>query len=369
LDFVSGRVTRRNLFENVVPRFEKTMTKTLVTGGAGFLGSYLAKTFHAQATPARLFDVTPPPDWCAALGMEYLQGDLRDPGKLAASLDGVDSVIHAAFASPRQSRPEIESVNVEATRQLCEAALRHGVRRFVLISSTIVSWKKKVHPLFANAPLSRLDLYRATRARAEEIVAEYGTKGLSYAVVRPKTFVGPGRLTAFTILFDRIRQGLPAVILGSGANRYQLLHIEDMAEGIRLLEASTAQGIFFLGAREFGTVREDLQALLSHAGTGARIGCVPAWVARGALRTMELACLVPASEWHYASARGFDSVVNISRAVSELGWAPRWSNAAALKDAYDWYTASFAATGTARTTHPLPVTHRALERILRVFMR
>jgi nucleoside-diphosphate-sugar epimerase len=345
------------------------MPRILLTGGAGFLGASLTKVFEAEGRALRLLDVAPRPEWCVAPGVDYRQGDVRDAATVAAALDGVDAVIHAAFASPRQPRQSIESVNVGATRQLCAAAAERGVRRFVLISSTIVTWPPKAHPLFANAPLSRLDLYRSTRARAEEIVSECAGQGLCSAIVRPKTFVGPGRLTAFTILFDRIRRGAPAIVLGRGDCRYQLVHIEDMAEGIRRLAASTVGGVFCLGAAEFGTVREDLQALLAHAATGARLAFVPTTLARAGLGAMELACLVPASEWHYATARGADSTVDISRAVNELGWQPRWSNRAALCDAYDWYCAAIAAAGEARSIHPLPATHRALEKILDVFLR
>jgi nucleoside-diphosphate-sugar epimerase len=64
-----------------------------------------------------------------------------------------------------------------------------------------------------------------------------------------------------------------------------------------------------------------------------------------ALRGMELAGIVPASEWHYMSAWGKNSVVDTSRAVEELGWRPRWSNAEALRNAYDWYVDSIIATG------------------------
>jgi hypothetical protein len=112
-----------------------------------------------------------------------------------------------------------------------------------------------------------------------------------------------------------------------------------------------------------------LEALLDHAATGSRLAFVPATLARTALRAMELACLVPASEWHYATARGTDSTVDLSRAVKELDWQPRWSNRAALCAAYDWYCAALAARGEARSIHPLPATHRALDKILGLLLR
>jgi nucleoside-diphosphate-sugar epimerase len=224
-----------------------------------------------------------------------------------------------------------------------------------------------VHPLFRNSPLTRLDLYRASRVEAERIISEYGSRGLSTAIIRPKTFVGPGCVSAFALLFERLRLGQSVPVLGSGWNRYQLLDIRDLAEAIRLLTATDAKGVFFFGSREVRTVREDLLTLLNHARTGARLQFIPGWIARIALRSMELVNIAPLAEWHYMSARGEDSTVDASRAEQELGWHPERSNAQALTEAYDWYVATVAVTGTAEITHPVPSAHRALQRLTWLF--
>src|SRR5262249_13047995 len=147
--------------------------------------------------------------------LDYVRGDVCDRAAVTAALRGVDAVIHAAFASPHQSAADIHKVNVEGTRILCAAAVAAERPRLILISSTIVSRSSKVHPLLRNAPLSRLDLYRASRVEAERVVSEFGGKGLSTAIVRPKTFLCPGRVSAFALLFERIRHGQPVPVLGS----------------------------------------------------------------------------------------------------------------------------------------------------------
>ena len=59
--------------------------------------------------------------------------------------------------------------------------------------------------------------------------------------MRPKTFVGPERLGVFEILFDWIREGRRIPILGDGANRYQLLAVEDLVDAVvRCLDAPVA---------------------------------------------------------------------------------------------------------------------------------
>jgi nucleoside-diphosphate-sugar epimerase len=335
----------------------------LITGGAGFLGAKLVDSFRRGGIGVRLLDLVECPDWVREPNIEYIRGDIRDPAVVMAALEGIDAIVHAAFAAPHQSAEVIRGVNVEGTRNLCAGALTRGVRRFILVSSTIVLKPPRVHLLFQNSPLTRLDLYRASRAEAEGVVAEYGSRGLSTAIVRPKTFIGPGRVSAFAILFERIRRGQSVPVLGTGRNRYQLLDIRDMAEGIRLLTSANAEGVFSFGAREYCAVSEDLQALLDHARTRARLRFIRGPIARVGLRAMELANIVPLSEWHYMSARGEDSVVDISRAERELGWRPENSNAQALKEAYDWYIASVTAPGTARTAHPVPFAHQLLKRL------
>jgi nucleoside-diphosphate-sugar epimerase len=336
------------------------MQRVLITGGAGFLGSHLAENFRSHGVAVRLFDVVEPPGWAQATGLEYIRGDVRDAGAVGAAAQGVYAIVHAAFASPREAPEIIESVNVHGARQVCNQAVAHGVLRMVLISSTIVEGSARAHPRL-------LDAYRRSRIEAERVVSD--CSGLRSAIVRPKTFIGPGRLSAFAIIFDWIRRGRPVLLMGDGRRRYQLLDIRDMAEGIRLLAGSGAEGVFYLGAREFGTLREDLQALVDYAKTGARLRFIPAAVARTALSTMELIGMTPPSELHYMSAWGQDSVADISRAVDELRWQPRWSNAEALRGAYDWYVRSLEAAGAAQSTHPLPGSHRRLRKLIESILR
>jgi nucleoside-diphosphate-sugar epimerase len=334
----------------------------LITGGAGFLGGHLANRLRQDGLRVRLLDLAEP---LKSLGgdVEYVRGDVRNPGLLATVVHDVDAVIHAAFASSRLPVEGLYSVNVEGTRAVCATAVAHGVRRLILISSTIVLRPRRRHPLLTGAPLSRLDLYRVTRAEAERIAAECGAQGVSVAVVRPKTFLGPDRVGAFAILFELIRRGRVVPVLGNGRNRYQLLAVGDLTDGIQRLLASDSQGVFHFGACEFGTVRDDLQTLVDHAGTGARLRFVPGALARAAFRAIELVGMTPLAEWHYMSARGEDSIVDTRRAEEELAWRARESNATALVAAYDWYQATLAVGGEARTTHPVTRAHRVLERL------
>ena len=152
-------------------------------------------------------------------------------------------------------------------------------------------------------------------------------------------------------IFDWIREGRRIPILGDGANRYQLLAVEDLVEAVvRCLDAPVSGEALNVGAARFGTVREDLEALADHAGSGSRLRPVPARPAELALRGLERARLSPLAEWHYRTAHK-DSYVSIDKARRLLGWEPRLSNADTLGATYDWYLAHRSELGAAGTTH------------------
>ena len=126
-------------------------------------------------------------------------------------------------------------------------------------------------------------------------------------------------------------------MLGNGNNRFQLLDVRDLVEGIcRAALAGTPRRIYNLGAAEFETVNDDLGALLSYAGTGSRILHVPSRPTKRILSVLSKLHLSPVYRWVYDTADQ-DSFVSIERAQTELGWRPRYSNQDALIATYAWY--------------------------------
>jgi nucleoside-diphosphate-sugar epimerase len=268
----------------------------------------------------------------------------------------------AAAALPIQvSRQAIRSVNVDGARVTFDAALAAAVRRVVLISSTAVYGVPERHPIHETDPLVGVGHYGASKIDAERLCEGYAARGLETVIVRPKTFVGPERLGVFEILFDWIREGRRIYILGKGYNRYQLLAVEDLVDAI--VRAGTvpeaARQTFNVGATEFGTVRDDLQALIDHAGSTSHLRPVPVKPAEIALRALELLRVSPLAEWHYKTAHK-DSFVDVSRAQRLLGWQPRLSNRDALIETYDWYLENRERVGAAGVTHRVPWNQQAL---------
>ena len=109
-----------------------------------------------------------------------------------------------------------------------------------------------------------------------------------------------------------------------------MLAVDDLVDAIvRAAYSDVAGETFNVGAEEFGTVRSDLEALIAHAGTRSRLRPVPARPAELVLRALELARVSPLVEWHYKTASR-DSYVDVTKAITKLGWHATKSNVETL---------------------------------------
>jgi nucleoside-diphosphate-sugar epimerase len=307
----------------------------LVTGGAGFLGVHLCRGLADRGQIVTAYDIAPFSPAEQLGGVNLVRGDVRNSKKLARELANVDFVVHAAAALALASREEIDQVNAEGTRIVLEECAKAKVRRVVYIGTTAVYGMPRYHPIGEDAPLDPMGPYGVAKAKAERYCLE--ASDLDTVIIRPKSFIGTGRLGIFQILFDWIESGKRIPVLGSGNNRFQLMEVRDLVEGIYLAALDGApKQIYNLGAAEFGTVNDDLGALLSYAETGSRMLHVPSQPAKVILSMLSKLHLSPVYRWVYDTADQ-DSFVSIEKARKELGWRPRFSNRDALIGTYAWY--------------------------------
>jgi nucleoside-diphosphate-sugar epimerase len=267
--------------------------------------------------------------------VRVIKGDMRDADLLVASCKGIDYIVHAAAALALESPGEIRSINAEGTRIVLEAAVRAGVGRLVYVGTTAVYGKPRFHPIREDAPLDPMGDYGVAKATAERYCVN--ARGIETVRIRPKSFIGTGRLGIFQVLFDWIESGKRIPLLGDGHNRFQLMEVRDLVEGIYLAALhGRDREIYNFGAARFGTVNEDLGGLLVHAGSGSRILHIPARPAKALLGLLSALHLSPVYRWVYDTADQ-DSFVSIEKAQNELGWVSQFSNQDALIGTYDWY--------------------------------
>src|SRR5262249_54095724 len=160
---------------------------------------------------------------------------------------------------------------------------------------------------------------------AEQHCRAAAADGLDVTIIRPRTILGHGRLGIFHILFEWIREGANVPVLGRGDNRYQFVHADDLADACIRAARRPGPGVYNVGTDRFGTMREALAALCTHAGTGSRVRSVPMAPAVWGMKLGSALGLVPLGDYHalmYGRSLWFD----ISRARNDLGWQPRWSN-------------------------------------------
>jgi len=310
----------------------------LVTGGAGFLGHQTARALHARGERVRVLDILEAPDLPA--GIEFVRADIRDRRLVLAATEGVDVVHHNAAMVPlTKAGADFWSVNVEGTQNALEAARAVGVKLFIHVSTSAVFGLPERCPITDETPLRPLEAYGRAKLAGEERVAQAAREGLACAVVRPRTLIGLGRLGIFHLLYEWIREGGKVYVIGQGNERFQFLHVDDIVDFMLRLAEVRKPGVYNLGAERFGTLREDLTALIRHAGTAARVVGTPAALAIGTLRTLDWLRLSPLAPWHYLTyhkAFYFD----ISRPMRELGWRPRYGNQEMLIQSYEWFLAN-----------------------------
>jgi nucleoside-diphosphate-sugar epimerase len=326
------------------------LARVAVTGGAGVLGGALARRLAAEGAQVTSIDVGPWPD--APEGVRHAVADIRDTGALIRLMAGAEAVVHCAGALPSYPAEQIRSVIVDGTRSVLQAACQSAVPRVVYISSTAVYGLPDVVPTPESYGPHPIDAYGAAKAAAEEVCRRYRDLGLCVPILRPKTFLGPGRMGLFAMLFEWAEEGHNFPVLGSGDARIQMFAIEDLLDAVRTALTAPrelADDAFNVAAAQFGTLREDFQAVLDAAGHGKRVVRVPAAPASAMLRVLELAHLSPV----YGRLRLkllADSYVSIEHARERLGFAPRYSNRDAILRTYEWWRRDRAASQVAAST-------------------
>jgi nucleoside-diphosphate-sugar epimerase len=339
------------------------VTRALVTGGSGYFGTTMVEQLCAAGYRVRNLDLnTPeghPPD------VEFILGDIRSAGSVREACEGVDVVFHNVAQQPLAKQADlIESVNIEGTATLLRAAQEARVAKVVHTSSTSVYGVPARNPVDEQAPLTPVEVYGRAKARAEGLCREAAADGLDVTIMRPRTLVGHGRLGLFSILFDWVADGIPVFVFGRGDNPYQFVHAADMAAACILAGQREGPTSYNIGASEFGTMRETLEALVAHAGTGATVRSLPVKPAMLAMAGLSRVGLAPFGAYHwlvYGKPLWFD----IAKAQAELGWEPLRSNDSMICEAYDWFTQHRSTLTTrGRSLHQSPTKQGAL-RLLR----
>jgi nucleoside-diphosphate-sugar epimerase len=323
--------------------------RALVTGGTGFLGGHLAKALEGAGFEVRVLDVEPPED----RGREVIRADVRDADAMRRAAAGCDVVVDNAALVPvtRASASDYRSVNVDGCRATLDAAEAAGAYVLHISSSAIFGVPARL-PVGPDSPLTPFEPYGESKAEAERLVHARREAGLVVGSLRPRTLLGAGRLGLFDVIFARIARGRRVPLFGAGRNKVQMCDVEDFCAAALAAIQLHANSDYNVGSAGFGTVREDLEALIERVGSRSRLQPVPVWAIRAVLQPLDAVGRSPFNEWHWRSAPA-PFYFDITRTREELGWEPRRTNVAALENAYLHHVRRGAADGVSAHRRPL----------------
>jgi dTDP-glucose 4,6-dehydratase len=310
--------------------------KIVVTGGAGFIGSNFVRMAMADRLPGLTPTTVTVLDALTYSGtmtnldavaddprFRFEHADIRDSEALDRILPGHDAIVHFA-AESHVDRSVTDAgifveTNVLGTQRLLDAALRHGIARFVHVSTDEVygsidegEWNED-EPLLPNSP------YAASKAGSDLIVRSYHrTHGMNVSITRCSNNYGPHHFPEklIPLFVTNLIDGKKVPLYGDGQNRRDWLHVDDHCRGIALVLTSGRAGeTYNIGGGTELTNRELTDMLLEATGRDE-------------------------SFVNYVEDRkGHDRryCVSINKISRELGYTPQVPFAKGLSDVVQWY--------------------------------
>ncbi|HEY1285821.1 MAG TPA: NAD-dependent epimerase/dehydratase family protein [Solirubrobacterales bacterium] len=317
------------------------MSRALVSGAHGFVGSHLAAALLRRGDSVRVLD-RPAPRTADVGGtrlsgldllgirkeVELVEGDLRDAAAVEAAVDGSDSVFHLAAQTivgiARESPLETLEVNVAGAWHVFEACRRQEVERVVFASSDKAYGTSPELPYREDFPLRAANTYDASKAAADVIARSYAAAhGLPIAVTRFANVYGGGDLNFSRLIPETVvalLEGRRPVIRSDGSPERDFLHVDD-AVGAYLaiadaLDAGAAGEAFNAGGERPHSVREVIELVAAAADTAIE----PEFLGAG----------TPDGEID----RQF---VDSSKLRGLTGWRPRIGLEQGLRQTVEWY--------------------------------
>lgn len=317
------------------------MSRSLVSGAHGFVGSHLAKALLELGASVRVLDRPAPRladvggerrsglDLLGIRGeVELFEADLRDAEAVAAAVAGSDSVFHLAAQTivgvARESPLETLEVNVRGAWNVFEACRVEGVGRVVFASSDKAYGSSPDLPYREDFPLRAAYPYDASKAAADTIARSYATAyGVPLAVTRFANVYGGGDLNFSRLIPETVvavLDGRPPLIRSDGSPERDFLHVDDAVSAYLAIAAALENGAageaFNAGGERPHSVREVVELIAAAADSGV----APDFQGAGN----------PDGE--------IDRQFVDSTKLRELtGWRPEVGLEAGLRDTLEWY--------------------------------
>lgn len=252
----------------------------LITGGAGFIGSALARRLAALGQSVTVLDdfSAPAAARLDAHGIRVLRGSILDEKILRRACQRADYVLHlaavASVAESFQNPARVLQVNLEGTALVLQAAQQAGVRRVLFASSSAVYGSGGKSPRRETMLLSPLSPYALSKQTGEELCTWYAQAyGLDCVITRCFNVYGPGQdaSSPYAAVLGkwtaRARRGQTLTVHGDGLQTRDFIYISDAAEALlRIAQKGKRGEIYNVGSGKSVTLNHVLHLLEQQAG-------------------------------------------------------------------------------------------------------
>jgi nucleoside-diphosphate-sugar epimerase len=218
--------------------------RVLVTGGTGYLGSYLVQALLAEGHRPRLLvrdasrlDRTVAPLGVDVAALDVVPGDMTDPDAVRAAVDGADAVVHAAAVVAALNRSDAQRTvrtNVEGTRVVVDAALAAGCDPVVHVSSVAALFDPQAAVITADLPpaVHAENPYTRSKALAEQLARELQGHGAALTTVYPGGVCGPAAGTSSGDLAEGFVSMLHSGVVPLKGGGVTVIDVRDVARVI-----------------------------------------------------------------------------------------------------------------------------------------
>jgi UDP-glucose 4-epimerase len=306
--------------------------RVLVTGGAGFIGANLIRMLRARGDAVTVLD-----DFSVGqrvhvtdIGVDVVEGDIRDTPLVAKLADTHDAVVHLAAQTG-------VPVSLEDPRRDCDINVLGTLSVLEAIRSVTGSGRPRFRVVFASssAPLGRqeppatedkaplpISPYGASKLAGEAYcLAYHGSWGLGTVALRFGNVYGPFSAKKQSVVakfFSDVDEGRPLVVAGDGGQTRDFIYVEDLCRAVLAALDSQVAGEVFQIATGVETRIADLATLVQQT-VGRRVT-----VAAGPARAGDVR----------------HSYATIAKARTLLGWEPRVTLAEGLRQTWQWWQSS-----------------------------
>jgi 2-alkyl-3-oxoalkanoate reductase len=321
--------------------------QVLITGGTGFVGAHLVRRLLARGHQVvsldkhgGLFD-----DELRSKGATLLSGSVTEAGDVERAVVGCELVYHLAspFGDILQPDQAYWDIEVNGTRNVLEAAARHGVRRVVHCSTQGVHGIITDPPGDEDSPIAPRDYYCYSKAEGEKVCRDFMARGMDIVIVRPTSVYGPGDTRGWLKLYRMVSQGW-FLMIGSGKTLNHPVYVENLVDLFELCACSpAAKGrVYLAGDDQPVTLNQLVREVGAAVGSKVRIVRFPwygaAWIAATVLEVLFKVLRVRPPVFRrrlswFKTNRAFQ----IDRAKAELGYRPRVRLSEGLARTAYWY--------------------------------